>query len=185
MTLPPLLILTDRSQLPVGRTLTHTIAACVAAGATHVVLRELDLPIGRRAALAASLARSGASVIAAHTPVPGAIGVHLPARAPAVQSRFGRSCHSAAALAAAAAEGAEYATLSPFSSTPSKPGYGPPLPPEAFASAPLPVYALGGVTVANAGAALTAGAFGLAAMGAIMRATDPGAVVSALLRITA
>lgn len=185
MTLPPLLILTDRSQLPAGRSLTDTIAACVAAGATHVVLREMDLPLGRRAALAASLAQSGASVIAAHTHLPGAIGVHLPAGAPAVHGRFGRSCHSAAAAAAAAAEGAQYATLSPFASTASKPGYGPPLAPGEFVPAPLPVYALGGISVDNASAALAAGASGLAVMGAVMRADDPGAVVAALLRTTA
>ena len=40
--LPRLLVLTDRSQLPLGRSLVATMAACAEAGLTHVVLRELD-----------------------------------------------------------------------------------------------------------------------------------------------
>jgi thiamine-phosphate pyrophosphorylase len=98
----------------------------------------------------------------------------------------GRSCHSADELRAAQAEGVDYATLSPVWVTASKPGYGPGLGlpglADAVATVPgLPVYALGGVGPGRAAACLAAGATGVAVMGAIMRAIDPGAVVQDLL----
>lgn len=83
-------------------------------------------------------------------------------------------------MAAAAAEGAAYAFLSPYAEGGSKPGRDP-LAPTAFAGHPIPVYALGGVTPANAGAARAAGAHGVAVMGAVMAAVDPAQVVRDLL----
>jgi thiamine-phosphate pyrophosphorylase len=76
-----LLLLTDRSQLRLGRGLERTVLECLDAGLTHVVLRELDLPDAQRAALAGSLTAAGATVIAAHRPVVGAEGLHLPSDA--------------------------------------------------------------------------------------------------------
>jgi thiamine monophosphate synthase len=70
--------------------------------------------------------------------------------------------------------------------TPSKPGYGPALGEAALRrltaipDAPR-VYALGGVDAARAPECLAAGAAGVAVMGAVMTAEDPGAVVAALL----
>lgn len=144
------------------------------------MLRELDLPETERAGLAARLIAVGATVIAAHTPLPGCVGVHLPARAPVVGGFFGRSCHSAAEVRAAAAEGAAYVTLSPYAASESKPGYRPIDPAEFKVQIGIPVYALGGITPANAADALAAGADGLAVMGSAMRAEDPGAVVTTL-----
>ncbi|HJQ03808.1 MAG TPA: thiamine phosphate synthase [Nocardioides sp.] len=205
MDLPRLLLLTDRSQLRLGRSLVRTVAECVEAGATHVVLRELDEPEEARAALAAALVGVGATVIAAHTPLPGATGLHLPAvgqAAPAscvpasnwlrarkqpvacpqaTEAAWGRSCHSPESVRAAAEEGAAWATLSPYAASDSKRGYGPPLPPTAFEDHPIPVFALGGITPANAAEARRAGAHGVAVMGAVMRAQDPAEVVRALL----
>ncbi|WP_406031265.1 thiamine phosphate synthase [Nocardioides sp. NBC_00163] len=183
--LPRLLVLTDRSQLPLGRSLVATIAACAEAGLTHVVLRELDEPLEHRAKLAELLAGLGLNVIAAHTPLPAAVGLHLPASASSNTSFVGpprgRSCHSATEVARAAEEGFDYAMLSPYALTESKPGYGPPLGPEAFGDLPLPTYALGGITPDNAAAAVAAGAHGVAVMGAVMRAEEPAAVVRDLL----
>jgi thiamine-phosphate pyrophosphorylase len=88
-------------------------------------------------------------------------------------------------VAVAAAEGAAYATLSPYAATPSKPGYGPPLPTTAFAGHPIPVFALGGITPANVAEARAAGAYGVAVMGAVMRADEPAAVVRSLLEALA
>ncbi|MFE6647633.1 thiamine phosphate synthase [Nocardioides sp. NPDC057772] len=200
MSLPRLLLLTDRSQLPLGRSLLATIAACAEAGLTHVVLRELDEPVEHRARLAELLMARGLDVIAAHTPLPGAVGLNLPASAscntsfggpPARSERpdgptnsvlhLGRSCHSPADVARAAEDGFDYAMLSPYALTESKPGYGPPLGPAAFADLPLPTYALGGITPDNAAEAVEAGAHGVAVMGAVMRADEPAQVVRDLL----
>jgi thiamine-phosphate pyrophosphorylase len=182
---PRLLLLTDRSQLHLGRSLRRTLLECVEAGATHIVLRELDEEPAAREALAAALVAAGATVIAARTVLPSASGVHLAAGtpAPAPGTMFGRSCHSAAEVRAAAAEGAAYVTLSPFALTASKPGYGPALAPEEYAAsagAAIPVYALGGITPDNAADAIGAGARGVAVMGEVMRSDDPAAVVRAL-----
>jgi thiamine-phosphate pyrophosphorylase len=186
--LPRLLLLTDRSQLPLGRSLVSLVEECVDAGLSHVVVRELDeTPLGR-AALVAALTEAGATVISAHVPLYGAAGVHLPADPGAVAPSdlpWGRSCHSATEVHVAAAAGASWVTLSPFAPSASKPGYPPLAPGElgAAASAGVPVYALGGITADNAADAIGAGADGLAVMGSVMRAADPAAVVRALLDI--
>lgn len=179
--LPRLLLLTDRSQLRLGRGLVRTVAECVEAGLTHVVLRELDLPEEHRGALATAMSDVGATVIAAHRPLPGTIGTHMPAGATGVG--LGRSCHSRAEVARAAAAGAAYATLGPFAPSASKPGYGPPLPPTDLAGHAMPVYALGGVTAGNAEDLLDAGAYGVAVMGAVMRSDAPASVVRDLLAV--
>lgn len=182
--MPRLLVVTDRSQLHLGRPLLDTVRDCVEAGAEAVVVRELDEPYAARAALVREIAAMGAQAIVARTVMPGASAVHLSSRGPRVAGRFGRSCHSAAAVKRAAAEGAAYATLSPYARTRSKPGYGPPVARGAYRAAArhgIPVYALGGITPANAADAVEAGAHGVAVMGEVMRAADPAAVVAQLL----
>lgn len=205
--LPRLLLLSDRSQLHLGRSLRRTLLECIDAGATHIVLRELDEPDSAREALAAALVEAGATVVAAHRPLPSAVGLHLPAAGcnaasgalvppsdaaeAGVTGRYnfvGRSCHSVDEVRAAAASEAAYVTLSPFAVTTSKPGYGPPLPLHAYADAAatgVPVFALGGVTPDNAADAVRVGAHGVAVMGEVMRAADPAAVVRALLEAIA
>lgn len=183
--MPRLLVLTDRSQLSLGRCLRAQMAGCRDAGLTHVVLRELDLLDQQREQLAADLADLGLTVIAARRDLAAATGLHLAADQPAGPGVFGRSCHDRAEVARAAAEGAQWATLSPYTASASKPGYGPPLARDAFAGLPVPTYALGGVAPGNARAAREAGAHGVAVMGAVMRAEDPGAVVAGLLAAVA
>lgn len=183
--MPRLMVLTDRSQLSLGRCLRAQMAACRDAGLTHVVLRELELLDQQREQLAADLAGLGLTVIAARRDLAVAAGLQLAAGQPAVPGVFGRSCHDRAEVARAAAEGASWATLSPYTTSGSKPGYGPPLPADAFAGLPLPTFALGGITPGNARAARQSGAHGVAVMGAVMRAPDPGAVVAALLEAVA
>lgn len=180
---PRLLLLTDRSQLRLGRGLVRTVAECARAGLTHVLVRELDLSEAMRAALVADLCRvDGLIVHSARALLPGAAGVHLSADQPRCSGRWGRSCHDEDGVRRAAADGAAYVTLSPFAPTESKPGHGPPVPPEKFGrDHGVPVLALGGINPGNARGARDSGAHGVAAMGAVMRATDPAGVVSALL----
>lgn len=185
MTLPRLLILTDRTQLPHRVTLIDHIEKCVEAGATHLVLRELDLPTSVRSELAEAMTAIGATVIAARSLVAGAVGVHQASMARGmVRHLVGRSCHSRADVEQAAVDRVTYATLGPYAATASKPGYGPPIDPHAYADLPIPTYALGGITPANAADAIEAGAYGVAVMGAIMRSADPAAIVSDLLEAT-
>lgn len=179
-----LVVLTDRAQVPAGRSLADVLRAAADGGLRTVLLRETDLSDAERATLAAGARKAGLDVVAAHRPVRGGAGVHVPAGAPApaFATRWGRSCHSRAELHRAAADGAWWATLSPYGASASKPGHGPPIPREAFVRAPLPVLALGGIGPDNAADARAAGAHGVAVMGAVMRAEDPAAVVAELLR---
>ncbi|MGH3414273.1 MAG: thiamine phosphate synthase [Marmoricola sp.] len=186
MNVPRLLLLTDRRQLPAGRQLPETLRACAAAGLTHVVLREHDLPPARRTALLAALAAiDGLTVLSSRVPEPTAAGLHLAASQPTGSAHpglVGRSCHTPAEVRRAADEGVDYATLSPYAATASKPGHGPPIDPAWLESDHrVPVLALGGITPDNAASARAAGAHGVAVMGAVMRAAEPGAVVAQLL----
>ncbi|MCW2807655.1 MAG: thiamine monophosphate synthase [Marmoricola sp.] len=188
MTVPRLLVLTDRRQLPDGRGLVDTVARCAEAGATTVVLRELDLCEDERAELAVALV-ARVQVVSARTALASACGVHLASHQPISDAGslfHGRSCHGPDGVARAVGEGASWVTVSPVAQTPSKPGYGPPLGTDGVrravaAAGGTPVYALGGVEVATVASLRAAGAHGVAVMGAVMRAADPAAVVSGFL----
>ncbi len=181
--IPRLLVVTDRTQAPAP--LVDTVAAAVAAGARAVWLRDRDLPVDERAALAAGLRAvldpvGGLLLWGGAAGAPAGLPVHLTAADPFPAVRpplVGRSCHSAAARARAAAEGCDWVTLSPFAPTPSKPGYGPALGTAGLAAlvrgAP-PVLALGGVRPGDVAGCLAAGASGVAVMGPVMR--DPAVV---------
>lgn len=182
MSLPRLLLLTDRTQLPPDRGLVGTVVACVQAGLTHVIVRELDQPPGHRHQLIKVLAAvPGLTLISGHRPHPDAVGVHLAATQQRLPEWWhGRSCHTARQVEQAADEGAAYATLAPYAAT-STPGYGPPVDQAEFRGHRIPVFALGGINVTNARAALDAGAHGVAVMSEVMRAPDPARVVGELL----
>ena len=186
MSLPQLLVLTDRSRC--AGPLPQVVAAAVRHGARGVVLREKDLPDDDRADLAqqllAALQPVGGVLVAASRPVPGTDAVHLAAGdtfPPPGPSLVGRSCHSREEVARAQAEGCDYVTVSPVFPTPSKPGYGPTLGPAGLApllAAGLPAYALGGVQPGDVAACLAGGARGIAVMGPVMR--DPSTVAAYL-----
>jgi thiamine-phosphate diphosphorylase len=181
VTLPRLLVLTDRTQC--AGPLVATVAVAVDAGARAVVLREKDLPDGERAALAGELCAlldpvGGLLVVAGPAGAAGgADAVHLGAADPFPAPRpplVGRSCHSGGEVTAARAEGCDWVMVSPFAATASKPGYGPALGPAGLAALLAggpPGYALGGVGPADVRACLAAGALGVAVMGPVMR--DP------------
>lgn len=201
--LPRLLVVTDRRlAAAAGHDLVDVVMAAVAAGARAVLLREKDLPEPERWEIAHQLADClgmvGGQLLVATGPSVdepslallsevGACGLHLAASpeggTPGLDRLIlGQSCHSVAELRAAADRGLSYATLSPIWETPSKPGYGPALGPSGLAAAvdavpELPVFALGGVTAERAASCVAAGAAGVAVMGAVMGAADPGAEV--------
>ena len=104
----------------------------------------------------------------------GADGAHLPADGvpiDALRRRFGadvmlgRSTHTVEEVEAALREGADYVAFGPVYPTPSKERYGPPRGLDELARAarlPIPVYALGGVTLSRFGEVAEAGAAGVA-----------------------
>lgn len=180
-----LLVLTDRRACL--RPLPDVVRAAVDGGARMVVLREKDLPPAERARLAdelRGLLGDGVLVLAG-TSLPAA-ALHLSAADPAPADRpalLGRSCHDAGEVAAA--QDCDWVTVSPVWETASKPGYGPALGPTGLAGllpgAP-PAYALGGVTGPDRARTCRAvGAYGVAVLGAVMRAERPDRVVADLL----
>ena len=196
---PPLLVISDRHQA--RWPLEEVAKAVFAGGCRWFSLREKDLPPDKRRALLAALLAMGrrcGAVVTAHEDVEAVLavhadGVHLSsggspgaARARLPSTLIGASAHSADAAAALLQAGADYVTVSPVFLTASKPGYGPALGVEGLArivaEVPGPVVALGGITPANAGLCLSAGARGIAVMGEIMRAADPQAIVESTLR---
>jgi len=193
--LPPVLVLTDRLAAGrVGRNLIDVVEELRGSPAL-LVYREKDLEPRDRRELGTEVMRSAGEldvVVASDERLArelGALGVHLAAPDPRPSSQgliVGRSCHDRGELEAAAS--CDYATLSPLHPTSSKPGYGPALGIEGFAAmmagfsgrGRLPVFALGGIAVADAGPCVSAGAHGVAVMGAAMTAAEPRALVEEL-----
>ncbi len=197
---PPVLLITDRHQARAP--LEDVAAAAFAGGCRWLLVREKDLPRAERLELARALVSLagpyGAVVQVGADPeiakAAGAGGVHLPRGGDPAAARallgpealIGVSAHGLAEARRAARQGAGYVTLSPVFESPSKPGYGPALGLASFGriaqALPIPALALGGITADRAPACLDAGAAGLAVMGEVMRAADPGAKVARLLR---
>ncbi|TWP36349.1 thiamine phosphate synthase [Leekyejoonella antrihumi] len=192
---PRLLVITDRSQLPAGRSLESTLAECLSAGARHVLLRERDLPDDEHRSIVRRLLRlltpvGGTLAVAAPLMPCAGVGLHLRASDPLPGVRptmLGRSVHSLAEARAAASERCDYVTLSPVRATASKPGYGPPLGAAGIARVRRlvtgcpPILALGGVEPSDVFDVCAAGAHGVAVMGGIMRSPDPATTTARLL----
>ncbi len=200
---PPLLIITDRGQAQAP--LTEIAEALFRAGVRWLMLREKDLdPATRRGLLRDLVARGapfGARVTVngdlAAAQAAGAAGLHLPAgndigarlaearRTLGPGALLGASAHDSAEALISAESGADYVTQCPVFESASKPGYGPALGPAGLHALAvrltIPVVALGGIGVGNVGACLGAGAAGVAVMGAVMAAPDPGAAAGKLL----
>lgn len=183
------------------------IRAALAAGVDYVQIREKSLStrdLFRLVEGAVAVRRSGRLLVNDRADVAlacGADGVHLPAERPpateiralAAQSKarlalddagpgflVGVSCHSVEEVERAAAEAADFAVLGPIFTTPGK---GSPLglePLELAARLPIPVLALGGLTLENAGRCLEAGAAGVAGIRLFQNAADLADVVRKL-----
>lgn len=171
--------ITDRRTLGIEQLL-QAIARNLAAGVDWIQIREKDLSaraLYDLAAAAMNLPKPHASKIMVNTradvaAAAGAAGVHLPSGSPA--PRFWRrpgfligvSCHSLQDVRQAEAEGADYALFGPVFAPLSKSSVLEPRGLEGLAQAAravrIPVLALGGVTPANSGACVSAGAAGVA-----------------------
>ena len=194
---PPVLVITDRKQA--ARPLEEIAEAAFAAGCRWLSLREKDLPPAERLALARRLlplAEARGATLTVHDDLETAKhlhGLHLPRHGDAAAARaalgpaalIGLSAHDCTEAEAAARAGADYVTLSPIFASAGKPGYGPALGLDGLSEIArallVPVIALGGVTVETAAACVTAGAAGVAVMGPVMGAEDPGRAVAEIV----
>ena len=99
----------------------------------------------------------------------------------------GVSCHSLAAAQSAAQDGADYVFFGPVFATPSKAAYGSPQGLERLSEVchgiSIPVLAIGGITVQNAGSCVAAGAAGIAGIRLFQDAPEPAELVAALHRL--
>ena len=186
---PLLYLITDGALTPDSQgfsRLLNLIEAAVNARFALVQIREKALP-GRAlyelARQAAALTKGSATRLLLNdradiARAAGADGVHLTAQsldAAVIRRAFGPdfiigvSTHALAEARAARDGGADFATFGPVFDTPSKRAYGPPVGLETLAETAsnlprFPVFALGGVTLANAPQTCAAGAAGLAAI---------------------
>jgi thiamine-phosphate pyrophosphorylase len=128
----------------------------------------------------------------------GAAGVHLGEKSLPVrmlvkarharglaQFLVGASCHSAEGAIKAADEGADYIFFGPIFATPSKAGLGAPQGLAKLAqvcgTVPIPVIAIGGITIENARACRETGAAGIAAIRLFQQKVDLAEIVANLM----
>lgn len=185
-----------------GRPLPEVVDACLEAGATAVQLRHKGVEGGRlhREALALRpvVRRHGALFLVDDRVdvalAAGADGVHVGPEDPPVAAVrrvapdgfvVGFSADDPEEGSRAAADGADYLGVGAVYGTESKEGLadeavGPERVREVLAAAGLPGVGIGGLTPGNAAAVYRAGA-GVATLGAVMGADDPGEVVRAFL----
>jgi thiamine-phosphate pyrophosphorylase len=190
---PTLTLVSDRRRLPVGD-LPRLAAAAAAAGVDWIQVREKDLADGELARLAGAVvqavARTRTRVIVIGRPdvalLAGADGVQLPEDGlpvAAVKRSFprlvvGASRHSVEGARRAEAEGADFVLFGPVFASPGKEerALGLAVLAEAAEALRVPVHAIGGVSADTAGAALGAGARGLAAIRPFLVSDAAGAV---------
>jgi thiamine-phosphate pyrophosphorylase len=196
---PPLLLVTDRRQA--RRPLPEIVGAALGAGCRWISLREKDLPEDEQVPLARLLLpmirRHGARLSihggAALAKLAGVDGVHLPSGADAAAARaelgrqklIGVSIHTVTEAEAIDPSVVDYALAGPAFETVSKPGYGPEIGRKGLAemarAARVPLLAIGGINTVRVAEVIAAGCAGVAVMGGVMRAADPGLEAGALV----
>jgi thiamine-phosphate pyrophosphorylase len=196
---PPLLVITDRKQASTA--LVSIVTAVLEAGCRWISLREKDLPPPEQLALTRELlaiARDFGAVLTLHGNAAlarssGADGVHLSEGSDLSAARaalgstalVGISIHGGVQPCALDPAIVDYAIAGPVYASASKPGYGPVLRPEGLRAlvgqARVPVIGIAGIEPGNAADVIATGAAGIAVMGGVMRAADPGAHTRALL----
>jgi len=188
----PLYLVTDRHQTG-GRPLVPLLDQAAAGGLRAVQVRERDLATPDLCALlqevcAPMRARGVRVMINDRVDLAlacDADGVHLRADSlPVAVARrllgagrlIGVSAHSVDDVVRAESDGADFAVLGPVYETPSKRAFGPPLGlrvlEDACRRCQLPVFAIGGMTVARVAEVRGAGAYGVAVVAAILSAAS-------------
>ena len=206
---PILYVITDRLATQgrpllavLERVLEGAARAGVGPGAVAVQLREKDLQARPLLELAHPLraltARFGAAFyvndrvdvalaagadgvhLAGNSLTPAEVGVIAPTLSVAI------STHAPSELGrAAGAPNVRFAVLGPIFDTPSKRRFGAPLGPGALSAArsqPLPVLAIGGVTVENSRSCVAAGAVGIACIRALLAESEPQEIAFSFCR---
>jgi thiamine-phosphate pyrophosphorylase len=196
---PPLLLVTDRRQA--RRPLPEVVGLALAAGCRWVSVREKDLPEDEQIALVHMLLpmtrRHGARLTLHGDPalakICGADGVHLSAGSDPLAVRallgsgklIGVSIHTMTEAEAIDPAAIDYALAGPAFETASKPGYGPEIGRKGLGeiarASRVPILAIGGLNAARAAEVIAAGPVGIAVMGGVMRAADPGQEMRALV----
>jgi thiamine-phosphate pyrophosphorylase len=154
-------------------------AANGGASATRILVNDrVDIALTEGAA-GVHLAESGSPV--------DEVRLFVESRASVKDFLVGVSCHSLEGAKSAAAGGADYIFFGPVFATPSKAAFGEPQGVRRLAevsrSVPIPVLAIGGITLENAATCFTAGAAGIAAIRLFQDAPDLAATVEALRKI--
>jgi thiamine-phosphate pyrophosphorylase len=188
----PLYLVTDRHQTA-GRPLVPLVEQAVRGGLRAVQVRERDLAtqelLGLIRELCATMhGQDGRVLINDRVDLALALdadGVHLRADSlPVAVTRrllgadrlIGVSTHSTDEVVRAESDGADFAVLGPIYETPSKRQYGKPIGlrplEEASRRCRIPVFAIGGITVARVDEVRRAGAYGVAAVSAILSAAS-------------
>ncbi|HEX4574957.1 MAG TPA: thiamine phosphate synthase [Gemmatimonadales bacterium] len=194
-----LMVVTDAALLK-GRDLVDACRRAVRGGATLIQLRQKDAAPRELVALARALVDALPVPVLVNDRVDvalaaGAAGTHLGQDDPPLDQLrahvpvgfvLGLSVGSPVEAERVRAWPADYWSVGPCFATSSKADAGTPLGPDGFAAlarlAPphVPVIAIGGVTVGNAGALAHAGAAGIAAIAAVWSASDPASAARAL-----
>ena len=192
-------MVTDRRQARRG--LPEIVGAALDAGCRWISLREKDLPDDEQVPLARlllPLTRRHGAALTVHgeallAKLAGADGVHLPSGADPFAARallgreklVGVSIHTVTEAEAIDPATVDYALAGPAFETVSKPGYGPEIGRKGLAemarACRVPLLAIGGINTLRVAEILAAGCAGVAVMGGVMRAADPGNEVGALV----
>ena len=201
--LDPTLYLVTDPHLGGGRALLEIVAAAVAGGVTLVQLRDKEAEgralLEQARALKAVLDPAGVPLLINDridiALSAGAAGCHVgQSDLPAEEARallgpdaiLGTSLDAVEQARAVDPEHLDYVAYGPFATTATKVDAGPPIGASGFAAVraltALPLVAIGGLREANLGAAIAAGADGVAVVSAIMAAPDPEAASRRLRR---
>lgn len=197
-----LYLITDRLNLPGGKTLLGQIESALRGGVKAVQLREKDLSADDLLPLAQQLrdltARYGAKLlINSHIDMAIAVkadGVHLTSHHPPIietrkqvgpNSLIGVSTHSLAEITSATKAGADFVTFGPVFPTRSKAELGEPVGTdklhEACDTAFIPVFALGGIHPDKLPELKSCGCEHFACIGALLNCANPEAAAQSFL----